>query len=125
MNYYAFIIACAFIAFDFITGLVKAFATGNYKSTKMRQGLFHKVGLLLCVVLGYLVDFSQAYLDLGITIPVANAICVYISIMEISSVLENLCAISPELMPDKLNAIFGSDVIGDAPCQEDEDDDDQ
>lgn len=122
MNYYAyaFIITCAFIAFDFITGLVKAFATGGYKSTKMRQGLFHKVGLLLCVVLGYLVDFSQAYLDLGITIPVAGAICVYIVIMEIGSILENLCELSPELMPDKLNAIFGN-VIGDAPHREDKD----
>lgn len=102
-----YVIAFAFIALDFITGLVKAIATNSFTSTKMREGLFHKVGLILCMILGGLVDFAQGYLDLGISLPVAEAICVYICLMEITSIIENVCKINPEILPDKLVALFG------------------
>lgn len=106
-NYMAFIITVFFIAFDFVTGMVKAFGGKTFTSTKMRQGLYHKVGLLLCIILGYMVDFAQAYMDLGFSLPVAGAICVYIVLMEVFSTIENLCQITPELMPEKLYALFG------------------
>ena len=105
MTIYA--IAFAFIVLDFLTGLVKAFATNSFTSTKMREGLFHKVGLFLCMILGFLVDFAQGYLDLGVSVPVAAAICVYICLMEIASIIENVCKINPQIMPDKLAALFG------------------
>ena len=102
-----FAIAFAFIALDFLTGLIKAFATNSFTSTKMREGLFHKVGLILCMILGALVDFAQGYLDLGVAVPVAAAICVYICLMEITSIIENVCKINPQLVPDKLVTLFG------------------
>ena len=102
-----YVIAFAFIVLDFLTGIVKAFATNSFTSTKMRMGLFHKVGLILCMILGGLVDFAQGYLDLGVTIPVAAAICVYICIMEITSIIENVCKINPQIAPSKLAALFG------------------
>ena len=104
MTIYA--IAFAFIVLDFITGIVKAFATNSFTSTKMREGLFHKVGLILCMILGGLVDFAQGYLDLGVSVPVAVAICVYICLMEITSIIENVCKINPEIVPDQLAALF-------------------
>lgn len=106
-SYMAFIITVFFIAFDFVTGMVKAFGGKTFTSTKMRQGLYHKVGLLLCIILGYMVDFAQAYMDLGFSVPVAGAICVYIVLMEICSITENLCQITPELMPNTLLGFFG------------------
>ena len=102
-----YVIALAFIVLDFVTGFIKALATASFKSAKMREGLFHKVGLLLCMILGWLVDFSQGYLELGISLPVAEAICVYICIMEITSIIENVCRINPDILPDKLTALFG------------------
>lgn len=107
MNCAAFAITFVFIVFDFVSGLVKAFAKGKFTSTKMREGLFHKVSLILCIALGYLLDLSQGFLDLGVTVPVAAAICAYIAMMEVSSIIENLCEINPDLMPDKLIEIFG------------------
>ncbi|MCD8190540.1 MAG: phage holin family protein [Clostridiales bacterium] len=103
----AYIITCAFIALDFITGLIQAAATGTFSSSIMRQGLFHKLGLLLCIALGVLVDYAQGFLELGVAVPVAGAVCAYIVIMEIGSSLENICKINPDLMPDKLTALFG------------------
>lgn len=105
-------IAFSFIVLDFITGITKAFATKAYSSTVMRQGLFHKVALLLVMVLGLLADMAQQYLSLGVSVPVGTAICTYIVLMEIGSSLENVCEINPELMPTKLAAIFGVDRKG-------------
>ena len=100
-------ITCAFIVLDFITGLVKAFSSGGFKSSVMRQGLFHKVGELLCVALGLLIQYAEGYLDLGINLPVAAAICTYIVLMEIGSAIENIGAINPDLVPTKLRKIIG------------------
>lgn len=105
MTIYA--IAFAFIVLDFVTGLIKAFATNSFTSTKMREGLFHKVALLLCMILGFLVDHAQGYVDLGISVPVAAAVCVYICLMEITSIIENICKINPEFVPEKLANLFG------------------
>ena len=100
-------ITCAFIVLDFITGLVKAFSSGGFKSSVMRQGLFHKVGELLCVALGILIQYAEGYLDLGINLPVAAAICTYIVLMEIGSAIENIGAINPDLVPTQLRKIIG------------------
>ena len=100
-------ITCAFIVLDFITGLVKAISSGGFKSSVMRQGLFHKVGELLCVALGILIQYAEGYLDLGINLPVAAAICTYIVLMEIGSAIENIGAINPDLVPTKLRKIIG------------------
>lgn len=101
-----YLIVAGFILLDMITGIIKAFKEKAYNSSVMREGLFHKCGSILCVVFGILVDFAQGYFDLGVSIPVAVSICVYISIMEIGSIIENVTAINPEIMPDKLKQYF-------------------
>ncbi|MCC8076405.1 MAG: phage holin family protein [Clostridiales bacterium] len=102
-----YLITCAFIALDFVTGLIQAVATGTFSSSIMRQGLFHKLALLMCIALGILIDYAQGFVDLGVTVPVAGAICGYICVMETGSSIENICKINPDLMPDKLTGIFG------------------
>ena len=103
----SYLMTFCFIAVDFVTGLCKAFATGTFRSKIMRQGLFHKVALLLVLLLGWLMDYAQTFVDLGVDLPVGAAACVYIILMELFSALENLCKINPQLMPDKLMEIFG------------------
>lgn len=120
-------IVFAFIVLDFVTGLFKAFATHTYMSSKMREGLWHKSSLVLVVIVAVLVDVAQSYMDLGVTLPVAGAACAYISIMELGSILENVCKINPELLPEKLSALFGglkkTDAGGTWPGIRHEDDD--
>lgn len=100
-------VTIAFIALDFLTGMIYAIAEKNFSSTKMREGLFHKSGLILCVALATLIDYAQAYLDLGVSVPVTMAVCSYICLMEIASIIENVCKINPDIMPDKLIGLFG------------------
>lgn len=102
----AYLITALFIVLDMITGLIKAFKEKAYTSSVMREGLFHKCGSILCVAFGALVDYAQSIVDLGVTVPVAVPMCVYIILMEIGSVIENLCAINPGIMPDKFKQFF-------------------
>ena len=61
----------------------------------------------MCVALGILIQYAEGYLDLGINLPVAAAICTYIVLMEIGSAIENIGAINPDLVPAKLRKIIG------------------
>ena len=101
-----YIITAVFILLDFITGLIKAFKNKEYTSSVMREGLYHKAGSIIVVVFGVLVDYAQGYLDLGVSIPIALSICVYICLMEIGSIIENICIINPAILPDKLQSFF-------------------
>ena len=104
-----YLITFYFIALDFFTGLLKAFATNTFSSKVMRRGLFHKASLLCVMALGWLVEYAQRFVELGIDflIPTGGAACAYIILMEVCSSLENLCQSNPELMPGRLYQIFG------------------
>lgn len=101
-----YIVSISFIVLDLITGLIKAFKEKAYTSTVMRQGLFHKSASLLCIGFGALVEWAQGFLDIGVTIPIASGICIYIVLMEIGSIIENICAINPNIMGSKLRSFF-------------------
>ena len=89
---------------DFLSGTIGALAAGNWNSKTMRQGLLHKCSLLLCVVLGVVL---KQYLDLGISIPAYQSICVYIALMETGSIIENICRANPDIVPEKLKSVLG------------------
>lgn len=101
-----YMIVAAFIALDVITGVIKAFKEKNFNSTVMKTGAYHKAGEVCIVLLGVLVDFAQQYVDLGVSVPVAAAFSVMIVLMEIGSIIENICVINPELLPEQFKAYF-------------------
>ena len=101
-----YIITALFILLDLVTGLIKAFKEKSYTSTIMREGLFHKCGSVLCIVFGVLVDYAQSLIDLGVSVPVAITVCSYIILMAIGSIIENVCKINPQIMPEKLKVYF-------------------
>lgn len=95
-----------FIVVDILAGVIMALSKQDFTSKKMREGLFHKVGEILCLLLGVMTDFAQRVLDLGIGIPIYEGISGYIIIMEIGSIIETICKINPAIVPDKLLALF-------------------
>lgn len=101
-----YIITAAFILLDLVTGLIKALKEKKYNSSIMREGLYHKAGSVLIILLGVLVDYAQNFVDLGVNIPVAAAFCVIVILMEIGSIIENACAINPDILPDKIKSYF-------------------
>ena len=103
---YIYILTGCFILLDMVTGILKAFKQKKFTSSVMREGLFHKCGSILCIVFAVLVDNAQTHLDIGVTIPVAISVCSYLVIMEIGSIIENICLINPQILPNKLKSYF-------------------
>lgn len=72
---------------DILTGLLQAGINGNYNSSVMRKGLYRKLGEIGCVILAYMVNVA-----ISLPVNITAFVSVYIVIMEIISVLENLSA---------------------------------
>lgn len=83
---------------DYITGVVKAFYQHNYKSCVMREGLYHKAAELFAVALMYFLEIGLPTIGVTINFPFVSSVTVYIVIMEISSIIENIGEINPELV---------------------------
>lgn len=91
------IIVLGFIVFDVMTGLIKAGYNGNYNSAIMRQGGFHKSMEVMAMAVAYFVEYAVAYINIGVDVPAVPAVTVYICIMELISILENICAVNPQM----------------------------
>ena len=102
------VIACMFMIMDIISGFTQAVINQCVDSQKMKKGLIHKCGFMLAIMFGCLCEYAMLYVDLGFTMPIQDAVCIYIIATEIISILENLAAISPELSDAKFMQIFGS-----------------
>lgn len=92
------ILVVAFICLDVITGLLKAVYEKNLESECIRKGLIHKLGEIIAVAVAFLIEYSQTViLSINFDIPIVKGVCIYIILMEILSVLENICVINPQL----------------------------
>lgn len=94
------------IALDYVTGLMKAFATRTVSSSKMRAGLYHKAGYAIVIALAFLLEHGQQYVNLGFTVPLITPVCLYIVFAEVVSVLENAVALNPELVHSGIFKVF-------------------
>lgn len=83
--YWVFLLPAICAAADIITGWLQATINSCWDSAKMRKGLYRKGGEMLVVFLAYII-----YLALQIPVEIINGIVIYIVIMEIVSVIENL-----------------------------------
>lgn len=110
MNVTPLIVALVFITFDVLTGWLKALITATANSSVMRTGLMRKVGELLAVIFGYVCQFCLPMIGVQVDVPFAGAIATYIVLMETASVIENICAINPNLR-DALSKVFADEKL--------------
>lgn len=84
-DYWVLLLPCSLMAIDFLTGFINAWLTGHIKSYVMREGLAKKCGEVALLVAGEV-------LTLGLSVPVyiVAGVSVYIILMEIISLFENL-----------------------------------
>ena len=98
-------IVLIFISFDILFGLLQALTNQTFQSSMMRQGLFQKLGEILCYLFGVVCDTALPLINILVPFSLANAITIYIVIMEIGSILENLSKVSP-VMAKYLGFVF-------------------
>ena len=111
INWTLIVIACVFMVLDIVTGFCAAIKNHEVESSKMKQGLWHKCGFLFAIIFGIVCEYAMSYIDLGFTMPIQIAVCTFIIIIEVMSILENLGKLSPELAGSAFLSIFKSDKI--------------
>ena len=99
--------ALVMMLFDIVSGFVGAVVRGDVSSTKMREGIGHKAMLVLLVVLAIFVQTFTLHIgDMGWTVPLITPVCVYIIVMEVASVTENVVDAYPALKDTPLVKLF-------------------
>ena len=106
MNFQILAVTAAFVALDVVFGFAQAAKNNAISSTKMRDGLFHKLGFLGAVVLACLCEYAEGIVDLGFSVPLAVPVCAFIILTEVVSILENLGKLAPELAADTFLKYF-------------------
>lgn len=101
-----FIVVLLFIALDFLSGTVAALKAGVFTSTEMRKGLFNKGGEIIVIVLAGLVDFSGVSESIGVSVSLVPVFSIYVILMEIGSILENVDKINPNVITKNLSKYF-------------------
>lgn len=91
------VVVCACIIADVLTGLAAAWLTQEFRSDKMREGAGHKLGELFAMGLVYGLQFALPYIGVNTSLNFVRFFTVYIVIMEVASVTENLIKMDPEL----------------------------
>lgn len=73
-----------FSGIDIVTGYIQAIINNNIDSKVMRTGLLHKVVIILIILASFI--FDKAF-----NLPVVSkVICIYVIVMEVVSILENI-----------------------------------
>lgn len=103
------LIVFAFIVFDVIVGLANAYLKHELSSSKMREGLQHKAGEIFLMLLAdgcYFAMTIPPFDKLGIPADIVNLVSVFLVLMELMSIVENICKLNPDLPIAKIFAIF-------------------
>lgn len=105
---WALIAVLFFIATDYVTGIVKAIMAGNLSSKRMREGLGHKFAYLAIILTSYMIDVFSAHVDLSLPAHVYLVAVGGICLIELTSIVENVTEINPELKDVPFMQIFSN-----------------
>jgi len=92
------------ILLDYVSGIIVAFYQKKINSTIGRQGIYRKLGVIICCFLCLILDL----LNLGIDIRITPLITLFFIINESFSILENLALLNvplPEVLFKHLEKI--------------------
>lgn len=107
-NMWALIAVLFFVATDYATGIVKAIMAGNLSSKRMREGLGHKFAYLTLILTSYMIDTFSVHVDLGLPVHVYLVTVGGICLIELTSIIENITQINPELKDVPFLQIFST-----------------
>lgn len=105
-NLYPVLIALIFNAVDILSGLIYALKSKSLCSSKLRDGLFKKVGFILCYFVAIVIDTQGDKIGFQINVQLLPIVIFYVCTTEIVSILENISKINPDLLPQKLMEMF-------------------
>lgn len=104
--FYEILAVLVFTITDYITGVIGAIMQGNLSSTKMREGLGHKFAYLCVFFIAWFIDFEMRYIDIGFHSALTPIVTIGIVLIELSSIIENIGKINPDLTQAKFMKVF-------------------
>lgn len=104
--FYEILAVLVLIIMDYVTGIVGAIMRRNLSSTKMREGLGHKFAYLCVFFIAWFIDFEMGHIDIGFHTALTPLVTVGIVLIELSSIIENIGKINPELTQAEFMKIF-------------------
>ena len=105
-QFYPIFCALAFNLLDLLTGIVSAIKDKEIKSSRLRDGLFKKVGFILCYAVAWSIDTCCCLVEFDLSVAILPVVVRYSCTTELVSILENISKINPDLLPDKLMDMF-------------------
>ena len=97
------IVPLVLIGFDILTGFINAWRCKRISSSKLRDGIAHKFGEILIIIVSLFLQYS-----LGMPDEICTCLTIYIIIMECISILENCEKLGvkvPAWLTDKLKSV--------------------
>ena len=106
---WSIIMACVMMLADIITGFTGAVVRHDIRSTKMREGIGHKVMVLVLIAVAYLLGVGLGHVSgIQTEIPSTEVVCWYVVVMELASILENVSLAWPEFADTRLFRYFST-----------------
>ena len=101
------ILSCIMMFADILVGFIGAVIQNNISSTKMREGILHKILILILIFLCLIIEVASSHMfKLPYDIPTCEIICGYTVVMELASIIENISIVYPEFAKSKLAKLF-------------------
>ena len=106
---WSIVMACIMMLADIAVGFVGAAVRHDISSTKMREGIGHKVMVLVLIAIAYLLNVGLGHVSgIETEIPSTEIVCWYVVVMELASVLENIALAWPEFADTRLVRYFST-----------------
>lgn len=107
-NTYMFVIVALGLAvLDVVSGYASAVKNGTLNSSVMSDGLWSKLGEVFAIVIAFMCEFciglyGENFLHVSLDVPISTGVCAYITIYELTSIVENI---------GKLNSTIGNWLV--------------
>jgi toxin secretion/phage lysis holin len=110
---WSIVLACIMMVADVVVGFVGAAIRHDISSTKMREGIGHKVMMLVLIVVAYVLGVGLTHVSgIQFEIPSTEVVCWYTIIMELASIIENMAMAWPAFSDSKLFRYFSGFIGG-------------
>ena len=107
---WSILLACVMMCADVVVGFIQAAINNQLSSTKMRQGLLHKVLILILIFVCLAIEIGIGHtVKLPYDIPTCEVVCGYVIVMELVSILENIARGYPQFADSQLFKLFNLD----------------
>ena len=111
-QFYPIIIALIFNAIDLLSGIIGAYRRKDIQSSKLRDGLFKKVGFIFCYFMAWSIDTEGYQVGFTVGARILPVVLGYACLTETVSIIENIHIINPDLLPENLLKLFNLNEKG-------------